>query len=127
MADAKPNNTVTNQNQQPNSQGNQVNPNPTTPGQNPQEKTQVVEQISPNTEAENKTSTNGTTQTLGETQNNNEPKSGGKGFKEKSNNALHNTEGCMNEVLNATDEKVGKPVVGFTEKIGHSFKKWFKL
>ena len=33
----------------------------------------------------------------------------------------------MNEVMNTTDEKVGKPFVGFTEKIGASFKNWFKL
>lgn len=112
-------------------QENQTNQNDNVPEQKPQEN-QANNQnanITDEKTQENQTNPNNTVPEGKpiETQNEDGPKDGGKGFKEKTDNALHNTEGCMNEVLNTTDEKVGKPVVGFTEKIGASFKKWFKL
>ena len=45
----------------------------------------------------------------------------------QTNNACVSCESCMDSVCNVTDRKVGKPVVGFSEKVGASFKKWFKL
>lgn len=45
----------------------------------------------------------------------------------KTQEALDKTEGYMNEVINVTEEKVGKPIVEFTQKLGTIFKKWFNL
>ncbi|KAK8836835.1 hypothetical protein M9Y10_037359 [Tritrichomonas musculus] len=40
---------------------------------------------------------------------------------------LDDCEGCKDEVLHETDEAAGKPIVGFSEKVGASFRKWFHL
>lgn len=50
-----------------------------------------------------------------------------KDWKEKANEGLTKTESGMNSVLEKTDDAVGKPFVGFTEKVGAAFKKWFNL
>lgn len=40
---------------------------------------------------------------------------------------LDDCEGCKDEVLHETDKAAGKPIVGFSEKVGASFRKWFHL
>lgn len=40
---------------------------------------------------------------------------------------LDDCEGCKDEVLHETDKSVGKPITGFSEKVGASFRKWFHL
>lgn len=40
---------------------------------------------------------------------------------------LDDCEGCKDEVLGETDKAVGKPITGFSEKVGASFRKWFHL
>lgn len=51
----------------------------------------------------------------------------GAGYPEQTNGVLTKTESGMSTVLNKTDEKVGKPVVKFSEKIGATFKKCCNL
>lgn len=78
--------------------------------------------------ANNENNNNENTNTNNDSDKTNDNNNGSNGkFKTKTNDALSKTEGCMNNVFNATDEKVGKPFVGFTEKVGAIFKKWFKL
>ena len=48
-------------------------------------------------------------------------------WKEKTDNALTKTESGMDVAFEKTDEAVGKSIVGFSEKVGAAFRKWFKL
>lgn len=123
-------------NQQPPNQSNVNQQPPQSPYVNQTQQTQVDQQSQVNQQAQQQNNENQTQQnseapkeasTVSNSSYDDGPKKGGKGFKQKTDNALHNTEGCINEVLNTTDDKVGKPIVGFSAKIGASFKKWFKL